>query len=142
MRNQGEILNALNARLLAFESGDWATYTKFEGGAFDPPSDHLWIKQDTVWQIPKLIGAFSDEGAYREQGLYQLTVVDKIGNGVMASANLASRLQSWFPRGSVLTYSGVSVKIELAYRTSSLEVAPWINTPVTIVFWSYAQYGS
>lgn len=132
------VIRALNAKLLLFSSGVFATKIAFEGNKMDPPNTGQWLSQKTLWARPFEVGAMS--GQYRNQGTYQVSVFDPSKEGLLQATLIADGLRGWFYRGLVLTDGGIGVKVERAYRSTAIEEPNWLQVPVSIDFTAYTAY--
>jgi len=137
-----ETLQALNNKLMTLDSGIWSTKTSFPGSNFTPPDNAPWLKVDYLFSKPVLIGAFSDAGTYREMGIYQVMVYVPKGNGMFEALDIVDKILGLFQRGSELTGSGPTVKIERSYRSSPMSEATWMKIPISVDFWWYVPYRS
>jgi len=139
-RAYGQILRALNDRLLTFDSGSYVSLTEFENSDFVKPDSGVWLRQRIFWRKPRILGSFY--GNYREQGIYQIEIMQLAGDGSVESADVSGELVQWYGRGSTLTTSNIPVKIEQSYRMTSVRDGSWLSTPIAVEFWAYTSIGS
>lgn len=107
------IRKALEARIVAFVPVSPVQNAPIQWRAFgvEQPNSGPWIE---VGFFGETSGFFDKGGsAKNRRGFVRLTCTQK-GTEAKASANLtelAGQIEAWFPKGLVLTNSGVSVKI-------------------------------
>lgn len=69
----------------------------------------------------------------RHVGILQIDIFDPPNKGDAVTQTEAERIAAAFKRGTILTYSGVSVRCERAYRGSGDSSDPsWFHVPVKI----------
>ena len=74
-------------------------------------------------------------GANRHSGIYQISIMYPSSIvGVAALNTLAANLCDHFKRGTVLTYSGVTVTIQKAYMSAVMQETDWQMVPITIQY--------
>jgi len=78
--------------------------------------------------------ALSSDAANRHVGVFHVNVYDPPGGGDGAATAEAERIAACFKRGTVLTYSGVTVHIVSAHIERGLPQADpaWFQVPVVI----------
>lgn len=73
-------------------------------------------------------------GANRHTGIYQISIYYPTGLGVSGLNTLRDGLINHFKRGTVLTYSGISVTIQKAFPGPVLQETNWQHLPITMQF--------
>lgn len=136
-----EIIKALNNRLRQFEGGAYDGKIWFQDDTFNTQGKQIWLKQDTIFADPTMIGVFTS-GTYRLDLEYRVSVFVQNGKGSYQGLSLASKVRQWFPRGQELTSGGVTVKIEESKVRGSQRESAWVFHPVIIRCWAYAPYQS
>jgi hypothetical protein len=135
MSGTTEVAAALRARLVAASPGAAlaASSVAWENLPFTPTAGTRWYDAHVMTGKP-LAAAISEAAANRHVGVFHVNVYDPAGTGEGAAAAEAERIAACFKRGTVLTYSGVSVHIERAYIERGLPQADpaWFQVPVVI----------
>jgi hypothetical protein len=73
-----------------------------------------------------------EAGQNRHSGIYQISIYAPAGNGVSAINTLRDNLVDFFKRGTLMTYSDITVQIQKAYSGPILQDTDWIHIPITI----------
>lgn len=71
-------------------------------------------------------------GANRHVGVYQISIYAPAGNGLLTVGALRDALIDHFKRGTQLTYSDVTVRIQKAYSGPMLSETDRVHIPITI----------
>lgn len=105
--------------------------TAWENKDFTPPEGDLWIRE-TYLPAEKRAAAIGTSSQNRHRGIYQVDVFRPSGEGSGEAEETVTAIENLFKRGTVISYSGITVKIESASRTSGREDKPWYMIPVFI----------
>ena len=126
---------ALITRLTAASPGAAipAASIHFANKSFTPGSVR-WYRATFLPGIP-VAAAIGAAGQNRHVGIFQVDLFEpkNIGDGLARVE--AERIVACFKRGTVLTYSGVSVMIQESHREAGREDGDWFHIPVIIQFW-------
>jgi hypothetical protein len=136
MSGTAEVYAALKARLVAASPGAAlpAASVAWENKKFTPGSAR-WYRASFLPGQPRAAG-IGEVAPNRHVGVFQVDTFDPPDKGDGPTTTEAERIAKAFARGTILTYSGVSVFIEGAY-VSRIGVQPdpaWFQVPVK-VFW-------
>lgn len=135
MSGTTEVAAALRARLVAATPGAAlaASSVAWENLKFTPATGTRWYDAHVMTGKP-MAAAISEAAPNRHVGVFHVNVYDPAGSGEGAAYAEAERIAACFKRGTVLTYSGVSVHIERAYIERGLPQADpaWFQVPVVI----------
>jgi hypothetical protein len=71
-------------------------------------------------------------GQNRHAGIYQISIYAPAGNGVSTINTLRDNLVDFFKRGTLMTYSDITVQIQKAFPGPMLQETGWIHIPITI----------
>lgn len=122
-----EIIHAaLNVRLDTL-----GLQTAWENKSFLPPEATLWIRE-TYLPAERRAAAMGTTSQNRHRGIYQVDVFRPAGEGSGEAEETATLIENLFKRGTVISYSGITVKIESASRTTGRKSEPWYMIPVFI----------
>lgn len=98
--------------------------------SFTPPADNKYLRVDFFANKPAWEGLGAET---MDQGLLQIVVVWPWNRGVIAPRRIAAEVAAHFPKGLILTGSGVKVTINKTPWAASLILEePVSMTPVTI----------
>lgn len=98
--------------------------------SFTPPIDNQYLRIDAFFNKPAWEGLA--DGVV-DQGLLQVVVVWPWRRGIIAPRRVADQVADRFPKGLILTGSGVKVTInKTPWAASSILEEPVSMTPVTI----------
>jgi hypothetical protein len=75
-----------------------------------------------------------EAGQNRHAGVYQVSIYAPSGAGVGVINALADAVCNLFKRGTVLTYSPISLTIWKAYPGPMMQDTDWIHIPITIYY--------
>jgi len=135
MSGTTEVAAALRARLVAATPGAAlaASSVAWENRAFTPTPGTRWYDAHVMTGKPSSV-ALSSDAANRHVGVFHVNVYDPPGGGDGAATAEAERIAACFKRGTVLTYSGVTVHIVSAHIERGLPQADpaWFQVPVVI----------
>jgi len=135
MSGTTEVAAALRAHLLAVSPGAAVASTSvaWENRAFTPTPGTRWYDAHVMTGKPSSV-ALSSDAANRHVGVFHVNVYDPPGGGDGAATAEAERIAACFKRGTVLTYSGVTVHIVSAHIERGLPQADpaWFQVPVVI----------
>jgi hypothetical protein len=97
------------------------------------PNGSAWLREkfapDRTAQT-----TLGSNGHNRLPGIYMIDVFTPVGQGWKDAEDLAETVMAAFPRGAVLTDSGVQVRVERSYRTAARQEPKWFHVPVTVEF--------
>jgi hypothetical protein len=128
---EAKIALALQDRLKAHVTA-WETLVSFTGTDFNTPATGNWFEERIFWNTPKSLG-LADASQVQHRGLYQITIVWPKGTGLAAQQEVAGLLIAHFAKGTVMTESGVTVRVEKnPWPLSPLQDGSWVKVPVTI----------
>ena len=135
MSGTTEVAAALRARLIAAAPGAAvpSASVAWENRAFTPTPGTRWYDAHVMTGKPSSV-ALSSDAANRHVGVFHVNVYDPPGGGDGAATAEAERIAACFKRGTVLTYSGVTVHIVSAHIERGLPQADpaWFQVPVVI----------
>lgn len=135
MSGTTEVAAALRARLIAAAPGAAipAASVAWENRAFTPTPGARWYDAHVLTGKPVAV-ALSADADNRHVGIFHVNVFDPAGAGDGATTAEAERIAACFKRGTVLTYSGVTVNIVSAHIERGLPQADpaWFQVPVVI----------
>lgn len=135
-----DVLNALNERLLSYDSGSWNDRIELmNSDDFQPPDQGLYVKQLIRTNDPIMLGS-GPEGHYRIRGNYILNIMVPKGHGVIPAYKLADGISNHFRRGITLTKNSSKVTIEKSYVGFEAEDASYTVVGVTVHFYTYELY--
>lgn len=78
-------------------------------------------------------------GQNRHTGIYQINIFAPAGCGTATVNTLRDALINHFKRGTVLTYSGISVTCEKAFAGPMPTETDWVRIPITVRYRAYAS---
>lgn len=130
-----EIRAALIQRLTAVAPGAAvpAASTAWENKTFTPTTGTRYYRATFLPGEPT-VPEIGEGSPNRQVGVFQIDVFDPPNQGDVKTATEAERIVACFKRGTVLTYSGVSVQITQVYRKQGTAEDSWYHVPV-IVMW-------
>jgi hypothetical protein len=65
-------------------------------------------------------------------GIYQISIFAPAGQGTATAGTLRDSLIDHFKRGTLLTYSDITVQVTKAFSGPTLQEADWIHISITI----------
>jgi len=135
MSGTTEIRAALISRLIAVSPGAAisSSIIAWENKSFTPVAGTRWYRATFLPGMAQA-AAVGVDAQNRHYGLMQIDVCEPKDNGDVLPGNEAERIATCYKRGTVLTYSGVSVRIERAYRGSAIPSEDWFMVPVLIEY--------
>lgn len=110
----------------------------WENVTFNPVAGQPYLKPTLLPGEPQQAEIGTD-GINMHPGIYQISIFYPSGGGVYSVNQLRDGLINHFKRGTVLTYSGDSVRVVKSYPGPMLQEADYIQIPITIQFRAYAQ---
>lgn len=133
------VQQALNSRLTSASPGAAvsASLVAWPNITFVPPATGMWYEVAYLPGESRASGIGAD-AQNRIVGIFQITVFSKTEIGEGTAITEAERIVACYKRGTVLTYSGTTVRIKRAWRGPafvSTEPACF-QVPVTISFWA------
>lgn len=124
------IRSAFVTKLQAFPS---LPSVAWENVPFTPTAGAPYLKPALLPGEPQQ-AEIGTNGANRHTGIYQISIFYPAGLGVPGLNTLRDGLINHFKRGTVLTYSGISVTIQKAFPGPVLQETGWQHLPITIQF--------
>lgn len=106
----------------------------WENASFVPTAGETYLEATLLpgeVVMPEMTGTLR-----REIGIFQVTVCIPVGGGTGAAEAVAEQIIALFPRGTSLTYNGISATIEKAWRSVGAPVGAWYRLPVSVRYWS------
>lgn len=130
-----EVQAALITQLTAASPGAAvsAASVQWENRPFTPTIGTRWYRATFMPAEPSA-AAVSASGANRHRGVFQVDVFDPPDLGHNAGVVEAERIVACFKRGTSLTYSGVTVVVDKAYRLPAVQEPEWYHVPVRVFF--------
>lgn len=111
----------------------------WENVSYTPVNGTLYIRP-TLLAGDTNQASLGDSGTDQNIGIYQLDVFAPAGTGKGAAIVMADTIANQFKRGTVLTYSGVTVRVKNASRQAAINNADgWYQVPVVVTYISYTQ---
>lgn len=130
MADPAVVAGLLLARCETLSVGSPVLPVAMPGIPFTPPSNNKWLRVDAFFNAPAWEGLA--DGTV-DQGLLQIVVVWPWNRGVIAPRRIAAEVMAHFPKGLILTGSGVKVTInKTPWAASPILEEPVSMTPVTI----------
>ena len=83
--------------------------------------------------------SLGDGGFDKFHGLFQIDLFYPTNNGTDGTNYKVDQIITAFPKGSLITSNGVTLRIRNHWRESSLEGSNWYQTPVIIQWESFLQ---
>ncbi len=103
---------------------------------YEPTTGTPYLRPSIIPAEPGYAGS-GRCGKNRERGVYQIDVNIPESQGRGPAETIAEELRAAFARGTVLTYNGISVRINKAYLSPGGTDEPgWYRIPVTIQYFS------
>jgi hypothetical protein len=106
---------------------------------FTRPGSGGWIEVD-IFEVPTVPVAVANNGTNEHSGLFQITVCERAGSGVMLASDVAGQVVNHFARGTQFANGGLQIRInsrpEIAntYRDDDIT-----RTPVTVRYQVFAS---
>lgn len=110
--------------------------TVYENKEYSDVKNGMFVAVRHLPSIPDFPELGSEAQAY-VFGLFMVTIYDKAGNGWKASEDLGNSIISKFARGTVLSYSGVALKVKRAYRLPSDTENDVYQLPILVEYFGY-----
>ena len=120
------IESALNAQLKTL-----GILTSWENIGYKPTKGTLWIRP-TFMPGQSRAAAIGVNAQDRITGIYQVDVFAPADNGVYDGGQQVDAIMTVYKRGTALTYSGVTVKINKVWRSTARPEPDWYQIPVII----------
>jgi len=98
--------------------------------SFDPGGNY-WMRPTLLPAEPSM-AALGEDADNRNIGIYQVDIFWPQGTGEGPPSSKAEEVMQQFKRGTVITLSGTTVRIERAYRESGRWEESWYQIPVII----------
>ena len=135
MSGTTEIRSALLTHVTAASPGCAisAASVSWENKGFIPAPKTRWYRA-TFLPGQQVAAAIGTAAANRNVGVLQLDVIDAKNTGDVSAQAEAERIAACFKRGTVLTYSGVNVRCERAYRGPAVQYEDWFFIPVLVEY--------
>ena len=135
MAGTTEIRQALISQLVAASPGAALPVASvaWENKNFTPTVGTRWYRATFLPGI-SVAAAIGDGAQNRHVGVFQVDVIDQKDTGDMLAQTEAERIITCYKRGTVLTYSGVSVRVERSYRLAANQEDEWFVIPVIIEY--------
>jgi hypothetical protein len=77
-------------------------------------------------------------GQNRHVGIYQVSIYAPVGGGVGVINGLIDALCDHFKRGTVLTYSPITLTVEKSFSGPTIQETDWQHVPITIRYYLLA----
>lgn len=129
---QNEIEGILNYQLETFKAVN-SIDIKYPNKNYSPVEGTPFIKVDFLPATP-FSAEIGTEALNRTFGIYQLTLNMPSGKGKYDTIQLLEALESYFKRGTVITYGGISVRITAFKSSIYVEDPVWFRQVVDINF--------
>ena len=135
MSGTTEIRAALVSRLIAASPGAAIASASiaWENKTFAPVAGTRWYRATFLPGMANA-AAIGDGAQNRHYGLMQIDVCEPKNLGDVLAANEAERIATCYKRGTVLTYTGVLVRIERVYRGAAIPSDDWYMVPILIEY--------
>jgi len=135
MSGTTEIRAALISRLIAVSPGAAISSSSiaWENKSFTPVAGTRWYRATFLPGMAQA-AAVGVDAQNRHYGLMQVDVCEPKNLGDALAGTEAERIATCYKRGTVLTYSGVSVRVERAYRGAAIPNEDWFMVPVLIEY--------
>lgn len=130
-----KIRAAFVARLLTFPS---LPSVAWENVPFTPTAGAVYL-QPALMDGEPYQAEIGTNGQNVHNGIFQISIFAPAGHGTATINALRDNLVDYFKRGTVLTNSGVNVRISKAYPVALIQETDWIHIPVKINFTAYAS---
>lgn len=132
-----QVLNSLFDKRLAAHSDVLGVPVAWENTKFTMPTDSVFLA--TRMQIGGArASSLGPDPLIRIDGVYEISVVTRVGQGWGASARLLDLLNDVFPHGLVLSGEGITVTITETSTTAGFEHGKEFWTPLVVRFWAHA----
>jgi hypothetical protein len=130
-----EIRQALVSRLIAVSPGAAipAASVAWENRDYTPAVGTRWYRA-TFLPGQSVAAAVGVDAQNRHVGLFQIDIIDPTGSGDMVTQTEAERIIACYKRGTVLTYTGVSLICDRAYRLPANQEEDWFVIPVIVEY--------
>lgn len=101
----------------------------YPGIEFTPDGNYIeaHVLPNTVKQT-----TFGASGFNRHEGLAQITVVWKTGQGVIAPTEVASLIVAHFKRGTAIVRNGLTIRLQPPRTTQPIPDGGWLRLPVFV----------
>jgi hypothetical protein len=77
-------------------------------------------------------------GQNRHVGIYQVSIYAPVGGGVGVINDLVDALCDHFKRGTVLTYSPITLTVEKSFSGPTIQETDWQHVPISIRYYLLA----
>jgi hypothetical protein len=95
-----------------------------------------WLRE-TFLPAEPMQADLGTSGRNRFSGIYQIDVFEETGKGSNAAETMAETLLVAFKRGTTMASSGVTVRVEKAWRSPAVQEGDRYQVPVTVRWFAY-----
>ncbi len=109
----------------------------YENRPFTPTNGVLYLRENYIPANTASVGiSNTDSSDYR--GIYQVSIMAPMDTTKFDALNIIDAIESHFAKGTVLTYGGLSVKVQQVSTAAALRSGDRMMTPVSIDWRAFA----